>query len=103
MLLRGWERRLREAAGRGTQEGFPHFGEVDDLANFEQIQIGLACEEDEWVYMHRGMDIPDRIHVDNDGVIRGPATDEVFMREAAKNYHRLMTAEPTLSITRELD
>ena len=43
-----------------TQEGFPNFGEVDDLANFEEIQRGLAAFEDEWVYMHRGMDIPGR-------------------------------------------
>ena len=86
-----------------TQESFPNFGEVDDLANFEQIQVGLACEEDEWVYMHRGHNIPDRIHRDNDGVIRGPATDEVFLREAYKNYRRLMTTEPVLSITREVD
>jgi len=35
-----------------TQEQFPNFGEVDDLANFEEIQRGLACLEDEWVYMH---------------------------------------------------
>ena len=86
-----------------TQESFPNFGEVDDLANFEQIQVGLACEEDEWVYMHRGHNIPNRIHVDNDGIIRGPATDEVFLRETYKYYRRLMTSEPTLSITRELD
>ena len=26
-----------------TQEGFPNFGEVDDTANFEEIQRGLAC------------------------------------------------------------
>jgi phenylpropionate dioxygenase-like ring-hydroxylating dioxygenase large terminal subunit len=86
-----------------TQESFPNFGEVDDMANFEQIQVGLACEEDEWVYMHRGHNIADRIHVDNDGVIKGPATDEVFMREAYKYYRRLMTTKPVLSITRELD
>ena len=43
-----------------TQEGFPNFGEVDDLANFEEIQRGLGAFEDEWVYMHRGMDIPGR-------------------------------------------
>src|SRR2546430_9153160 len=30
--------------------GFPNFGEVDDVANFEQIQRGLQCLEDEWVY-----------------------------------------------------
>ena len=85
-----------------TQEGFPNFGEVDDLTNFEQIQVGLAAEEDEWIYMHRGLGIPDRIRTDNDGVITGPATDEVFMREHMKNYRRLMTAEPALTITREL-
>ena len=37
-----------------TQEQFPNFGEVDDVANFEQIQKGLECIEDEWVYMNRG-------------------------------------------------
>ena len=44
-----------------TQEGFPNFGEVDDIANFEQIQRGLMAIEDEWVYMHRGLGIPDRV------------------------------------------
>ena len=44
-----------------TQEGFPNFGEVDDVANFEQIQRGLQCLEDEWVYMHRGLGIPGRV------------------------------------------
>ena len=44
-----------------TQEGFPNFGEVDDVANFEQIQRGLMAPEDEWVYMHRGLGIPGRI------------------------------------------
>lgn len=84
-----------------TQESFPNFGEVDDLANFEQIQAGLAAEEDEWIYMHRGLGIPGRIRAGNDGTITGPATDEVFMREHMKNYRRLMTAEPRLAITRE--
>ena len=32
-----------------TQEQFPNFGEVDDLMNFEEIQVGLAALEDEWV------------------------------------------------------
>ena len=84
-----------------TQEGFPNFGEVDDLMNFEQIQVGLEAEEDEWVYMHRGLGIPGRISVDDDGVITGPPTDEVFMREYMKEYKRLMTAEPKLEIQRE--
>ena len=64
-----------------TQEQFPNFGEVDDLANFEQIQRGLDCLEDEWIYMHRGLGIEGRIKHHPDGSITGPATDEVFMRE----------------------
>lgn len=84
-----------------TQEGFPNFGEVDDLVNFEQIQAGLAAEEDEWVYMHRGLGVTDRIQVGEDGVITGPATDEVFMREYMKEYKRLMMAEPKLEISRD--
>ena len=43
-----------------TQESFPNFGEVDDAANFEEIQRGLRAPEDEWVYMHRGLGIPGR-------------------------------------------
>ena len=50
-----------------TQEGFPNFGEVDDIANFEQIQRGLMAVEDEWVYMHRGFGIPDRVKQHPDG------------------------------------
>src|SRR5258706_10456342 len=75
-----------------TQEGFPNFGEVDDVSNFEQIQRGLQCLEDEWIYMHRGMDIPGRIRTDDSGVITAPATDEVFMREYIKEWKRLMQA-----------
>lgn len=84
-----------------TQESFPNFGEVDDLMNFEQIQHGLSAQEDEWVYMHRGMDIVDRVRVDENGVITAPATDEVFMREYIKEWKRLMQAEPQLAIRRE--
>ena len=85
-----------------TQEAFPNFGEVDDIMNFEQIQVGLAAEEDEWVYTHRGLGVPGRITVDDTGVIKGPATDEVFLREYFKEYKRLMTSEPNLEITREV-
>ena len=77
-----------------TQEGFPNFGEVDDLMNFEQIQVGLQAEEDEWAYTHRGLGLPDRFSVDEAGTIKGPATDEVFLREYFKEYRRLMTTEP---------
>ena len=83
-----------------TQEQFPLFGEVDDLTNFEEIQRGLAAEEDEWVYMDRGLGLPQRFAQEN-GVIVGPATDEVFMREYMKHYKALMQAEPALAPTRE--
>jgi hypothetical protein len=85
-----------------TQEGFPNFGEVDDIANFEQIQRGLDCIEDEWIYMNRGLGIPDRIETLDDGTIRGPATDELFMREYIREWKRLMKAEPNLAIQREI-
>ena len=83
-----------------TQEAFPNFGEVDDMMNFEQIQRGLAVEEDEWVYMHRGLGIPGRITTDAAGMVSGPATDELFMRETFKEYKRLMIAEPPLTLSR---
>lgn len=83
-----------------TQEGFPNLGEVDDITNFEQIQRGLACLEDEWVYMNRGYGMPERFRADAEGTIYGPSTDEVFMREYIKEWKRLMASEPQLSITR---
>jgi len=84
-----------------TQEGFPNLGEVDDITNFEQIQAGLACLEDEWIYMNRGFGMPERFRTDEQGVIYGPATDEVFMREYIKEWKRLMQADPHLVVKRE--
>ena len=84
-----------------TQEAFPNFGEVDDAANFEQIQRGLAAQEDEWVYMHRGLGVPGRIKVADNGVVTAPATDEVFMREYMKEWKRLMRSRPHLVVRRE--
>ncbi len=86
-----------------TQEQFPNFGEVDDLMNFEEIQVGLAAQEDEWVYMHRGLGLPERYSADSDGVLTGPATDEVFMRETYKYYKSLMQCQPNIAILREVD
>lgn len=84
-----------------TQEGFPNFGEVDDVANFEQIQRGLAAPEDQWVYMNRGHGIPGRIQTLADGTLKGPATDELFMREYIQEWKRLMKAKPDIAIRRE--
>lgn len=83
-----------------TQESFPNFGEVDDAANFEEIQKGLAALEDEWVYMHRGLGIPGRVRELPDGSLRAPATDEVFMREHMKEWKRLMTTRPNIGVSR---
>lgn len=84
-----------------TMESFPNFGEVDDAVNFEEIQRGLMAEEDPWVYMHRGLDVPGRIKTDENGVITAPATDEVFMRETFKYWKSLMASPPKLEIRRE--
>jgi phenylpropionate dioxygenase-like ring-hydroxylating dioxygenase large terminal subunit len=83
-----------------TQEAFPNFGEVDDAANFEEIQRGLAACEDEWVYMHRGLGIPGRVSTQPDGSLKAPATDEVFMREHMKEWKRLMSTEPKIHVVR---
>jgi hypothetical protein len=84
-----------------TQEGFPNFGEVDDIANFEQIQRGLMAIEDEWVYMNRGLGIPGRVKTHEDGSITAPATDEAFMREHFKEWKRLMKTRANFAIQRE--
>jgi hypothetical protein len=84
-----------------TQEGFPNFGEVDDIANFEQIQRGLQCTEDEWIYMHRGYGISGRTVTQDDGTLKAPATDELFMREYIREWKHLMKSEPNITIRRE--
>lgn len=83
-----------------TQESFPNFGEVDDAANFEEIQKGLAACEDEWVYMHRGLGVPGRVQTQPDGTLKAPATDEMFMREHMKEWKRLMSTRPNLTVKR---
>ena len=79
-----------------TQEDFPVMGEMDDAANFEECQRGLAnSPEDEWVDMSRhnetGKDIPGE-----DGAIHGPVTTDLHMRNYYAQWKRLMQAEPTL-------
>jgi len=92
----GHQRATHAHAGR-----LPELRRSHDISNFEQIQVGLACLEDEWVYMNRGFGMPERFRTDAQGVIYGPATDEVFMREYIKEWKRLMKAEPHLVVTRE--
>jgi phenylpropionate dioxygenase-like ring-hydroxylating dioxygenase large terminal subunit len=83
-----------------AQEAFPNFGEVDDAVNFEEIQRGLAACEDEWVYMHRGLGVAGRLCTEPDGSIKGPATDEVFMRSHMQEWKRLMSTEPRIHVLR---
>jgi hypothetical protein len=52
--------------------------------------------------MHRGLDIPDRMHTLPDGTIKGPATDELFMREYIREWKRLMKASPAIAIQRSV-
>ena len=40
---------------------------------------------------------PDRIHTLDDGMIKGPATDEMFMREYIREWKRLMKTEPDIA------
>jgi hypothetical protein len=68
-----------------TQEQFPNFGEVDDLANFEEIQRGLACLEDEWVYMHRGLGIPGRVKTDATASSRRPPPTKRSCANTSRN------------------
>lgn len=84
-----------------TQEDFPVMGEMDDAANFEECQRGLTCSpEDEWVDMSRhyetGKDLPAE-----DGIIRGPVTTDLHMRNYYAQWKRLMQAEPTLRVHKE--
>lgn len=79
-----------------TQEDFPAFGEPDDLANFEECQRGLNIPEVEWVLMNRGYGVEGRQTTDDTGIVTGPVTDELVMRNYLQEWARLMDADPTL-------
>lgn len=76
-----------------TQEDFPSFGEPDDLANFGECQRGLSIPEVEWVYMNRGFGIESRQHVDDDGGVTAPATDETPMRGYLHHWKAVMQSD----------
>jgi phenylpropionate dioxygenase-like ring-hydroxylating dioxygenase large terminal subunit len=79
-----------------TQEQFPNFGEVDDLANFEEIQRGPRLPGGRVGLHAPRLGIPGRVKTDANGIITAPATDEAFMREYIKEWKRLMKAGRTL-------
>ena len=76
-----------------TQEDFPSFGVPDDMINFAECHRGLSIPEIEWVAMNRGFGISDRHHIDEDGVITGPVTDELAIRGYHQEWKRLMKAD----------
>lgn len=72
------------------QEDFPSFGEPDDLANFEECQVGLSTvPEMEWVVTTRYLDSGTR-HINADGVAVGLVTDEHTIRAWWKEYKKRM-------------
>jgi len=80
-----------------TQEDFPNFGEVDDAANFEACQEGLGIPELEWIdisrHLHTG-----REQADEQGILTGPASDDIHFRTYYKEWKRLMSAGLNLTI-----
>ena len=89
---RGRPTSMRCACARRRQ--FPNFGEVDDVANFEQIQRGLACRRTSGSTCTAGSGFPGASRPIENGIITAPATDEAFMREYIKEWKRLMKAAP---------
>jgi phenylpropionate dioxygenase-like ring-hydroxylating dioxygenase large terminal subunit len=82
-----------------TQEDFPALGDVDDNANFEACQAGLAIPEMEWVDISRHLRTK-REKVDAHGIITGPVTDDLHMRSYYKEWKRLMSADLKLTVER---
>ncbi|WP_439586897.1 aromatic ring-hydroxylating oxygenase subunit alpha [Hydrogenophaga sp.] len=83
-----------------TQEDFPVMGEMDDAANFEECQRGLAnSPEDEWVDMSRHYETGKDVLAE-DGIVRGPVTTDLHMRNYYAQWKRLMKDEPTLIMSK---
>lgn len=81
-----------------TQEDFPILGEMDDADNFEECHRGLlASPEDEWVDISRHFETGKDV-VEEDGIVTGPVTSELHMRNYFAQWKRLMKAEPTLRV-----
>ena len=82
-----------------TQEDFPAFGEPDDMTNFEECHLGLTIPEVEWIHTGRGLNVPGRQTVDEKGIIRGPVTDELHIRNYYQEWKRLMSEKIPLKPT----
>lgn len=75
-----------------TQEDFPMFGEVDDSANFEACQAGMAVPEMEWVDISRHLETGRTWH-DDDGLVTQPVSSDLHMRSYYAEWKRLMKAD----------
>lgn len=84
-----------------TQEDFPIMGEMDDAVNFEECQRGLFnSPEDEWVDMSRHYEAGKDLDAE-DGIVRGPVTSDVHMRNYYAQWKRLMQAQPSLRMDKD--
>jgi phenylpropionate dioxygenase-like ring-hydroxylating dioxygenase large terminal subunit len=77
------------------QEDFPSFGEPDDLANFEEVQRGLAVPEMEWIMTDRHLDSGTET-VSEDGLLTGKVTDELTLRAFWRRWRELMGSDQKL-------
>jgi phenylpropionate dioxygenase-like ring-hydroxylating dioxygenase large terminal subunit len=74
------------------QEDFPSFGEVDDAANWESCQHGLATvPELEWVDIRRHMD-SGAGRINDDGHWREPISSDRHMRAYFARWQQIMEA-----------
>lgn len=80
-----------------TQEDFPNFGIPDDLMNFAECHRGLSIPELEWVVTNRGYNVPDRQYIDDNGILTGPVTDELPLRNFYQEWKRLMSGDLKLT------
>ena len=79
------------------QEDFPAFGEPDDLANFEECQVGLSVPEMEWVNTSRHLDTG-REFLSADGLSTAPVSSELPVRAFWAEWKRIMTSDTKLSV-----
>ena len=81
-----------------TQEDFPIMGEMDDASNFEECQRGMETSpDDEWIDISRHYETG-KDQEEAPGLTFGPVTSELHMRAYFKEWLRLMSAQPVLSI-----
>ena len=72
------------------QEDFPSFGEVDDTAQFEACQAGMAgVPEMEWVDIRRHMNTG-CAQTSDDGVVTDVTTSDIHMRAYFEAWRRIM-------------